>query len=115
MGAVLEGRGFTQSNKGVSWFWLAWKPIAVALAALFFGGLLTMSQATGGINPNEIDHGTGRSGRRAKGASIIISLVANLLGFWGCLMVTLAIVAGCVFFLIRKFSNRPTVTVFAPQ
>ena len=115
MGIILKSKGLVQSDKELSFFWLAWKPIAWALAALFFGGLLTMAEASGGIDPSKIDHGTGRSGRRAKGASIIISLVANLLGFRGCLLVTLALLGICLFVLIRKLSNRPTVTVFARQ
>jgi len=51
-----------------------------------------------------------RSARKAKGLAILFRTVANVLGFWGCLLVTLAIIGLAVWSLLRKLTRRPTVT-----
>ena len=107
--------GFVKADKQVSAFSLSWGPTLLMLVTVVVGGLLTVSQASGeGIQFDE-EHGGGRSARKARAMRGMISGVSNLLGFWGCLIVTLVTLLICGAYLFKRLKNRPIVSVWSPS
>lgn len=115
MSGFLEGKGLEKTQKQVSAFGVSWGPILLMLATFVIGGLLTGSQASGEGLQLEEEYGGGRSARRARGMSRLIAMVANTLGFWGCLAISAAIFLGALIYLIRRLAKRPIVTLLQPQ
>jgi len=116
MGIILNGKGFSKSDAPASFMSLAWLPVATMVVAFLLGGLVAMSQATGGFDPSDIDsHGGGRSARRGRGFAVLLVRITSLIGFWRCLILTLGILIGCLIYLKRKLKNRPIVTTFSPS
>lgn len=114
LGALLKGSGLQKISKPASAFAVAWKPVLLILGTAFVGGLVTLSQTQGGIEaPDSSDRFSGgRSARKAKGIAVLFRVVANALGFWGCLLLTLGIIGIAAWTLIRKLTQRPTITEY---
>jgi len=114
LGPLLKGSGLQRINKPASALAVAWKPVLLILGTAFVGGLVTLSQTQGGIEAPDSSGGFsgGRSAKKAKGIAVLFRVVANALGFWGCLLLTLAIIGFAAWTLIRKLTQRPTITEY---
>lgn len=114
LGRALEGNGLQKSCRPASALAVSWKPALVILGTTLIGGLVTLSQADGGIEAPDSSgrFSGGRTAKKAKGLAVLFRLAANALGFWGCLLLTLAIIGLAVWTLLRKLTRRPTVTEY---
>ena len=113
LGGNLKKHGLARSTKPVSAFSLLLGPVALGAIVAFLGGLMTLMQ--GGDVAFDPDQ-AGGSGRRqaiGRGVAVILNLIGDTLGFYGCLVVTIALLAAIIFYAWRRLSSRPERIVFA--
>ncbi len=114
LGPLLKENGLQKISQPASAFAVAWKPTLVIVGTALIGGSVTLSQAQGGIEASDSSSGFsgGRTAKKAKGLVVLFRLVANALGFWGCLLLTLAIIGIAAWSLVRKLALRPVITEY---
>jgi len=113
---LMQGSGFEKSKKPASAFSVSLVPVLVMLATIVIGGLITALEGTGkGVQLDEDSFGTSRRSRQAQGVAKLVAFISNTIGFWGCLVVTLAILLGALVYLLQRLANRPVVTVLNPK
>jgi positive regulator of sigma E activity len=109
----LSSNGLKKTSKNASPISQAILPLAGLGLAVLIGGTLTVLQASGNENPDlDSDFSGGRSARRAKGLRLILTSLADVLGFTGCLIATLVAIGIALLFLFLRLKNRPTVLTF---